>query len=636
MSTYGAPHKGVDHDPRVGAHVSHPTEHVVPQVELRVSCKQLASTDTFSGSDPFCVLERKTLDNRWAEAGRTERISNCADPKFVTPFRVDYHFEERQEMRFSLYDSDSSSHDLSKHDFLGSFYCCLGELMVSAGQAMSGKLCDSANPTLARGSITVEGEEVAGANLHVSCQLRGERLDNKDFFSKSDPYVIIHRSRESGGYAPVYRSEVISNNLNPVWHPIEKSATDLAGGDLDRPLLIECFDYDKTSKDDLIGNALTSLRALSEGRPVELSNPKKVGKKGYQNSGLIHPVRCQITQVPSFLDFIVGGCEMNLMVAIDFTASNKVPTDPSSLHFHSAGAPNEYQRAISAVGQILLDYDSDGKVAAYGFGARLPPGNQVSHAFALNGQPQDPFVDGVDGILAAYETALSSVTLYGPTIFSQIIRLAASQATGVSQHNQRYTTLLILTDGAITDVGETASQIIQASGLPISIVIVGVGQADFGNMDRLDGDGGLSSGGRSAKRDIVQFVPFRQFAHLDPSYLAKEVLKEIPEQMLSFFRTAGIRPNAPRQAAVPGGGVPHGAPHGAPPPPPPQYVTPPPPGHHPQHQQGHPGHPPLMHMGSSGNMMVPPHPPHGGGMPVVHHGHGHPGMHHPHGQPRHH
>lgn len=47
--------------------------------------------------------------------------------------------------------------------------------------------------------------------------------------------------------------------------------------------------------------------------------------------------------------------------------------------------------------------------------------------------------------------------------------------------------------------------------LPISIIIVGVGNADFSNMSTLDGDNGLySSNGRKANRDIVQFVPFRE------------------------------------------------------------------------------------------------------------------------------
>ena len=37
-------------------------------------------------------------------------------------------------------------------------------------------------------------------------------------------------------------------------------------------------------------------------------------------------------------------------------------------------------------------------------------------------------------------------------------------------------------DGVITDMANTVDRIVQASNLPLSIVIVGVGNADFSNM----------------------------------------------------------------------------------------------------------------------------------------------------------
>ena len=57
---------------------------------------------------------------------------------------------------------------------------------------------------------------------------------------------------------------------------------------------------------------------------------------------------------------------------------------------------------------------------------------------------------------------------------------------------------------------QTVDLIVEASNLPLSIIIVGVGEADFKNMATLDGDNGLyNSNGGKAQRDIVQFVPFR-------------------------------------------------------------------------------------------------------------------------------
>eukprot|EP00730_Choanoeca_flexa_P016795 TRINITY_DN8003_c0_g1_i1.p4 TRINITY_DN8003_c0_g1~~TRINITY_DN8003_c0_g1_i1.p4 ORF type:complete len:112 (+),score=26.38 TRINITY_DN8003_c0_g1_i1:1529-1864(+) len=81
----------------------------------------------------------------------------------------------------------------------------------------------------------------------------------------------------------------------------------------------------------------------------------------------------------------------------------------------------------------------------------------------------------------------------------------------------------------------------QASRLPMSIIIVGVGGADFAAMEVLDGDDGLlRSRGSVAQRDIVQFVPFRQAMQSGHGYLAQEVLKEVPGQFLSYVKTNQI------------------------------------------------------------------------------------------------
>ena len=85
--------------------------------------------------------------------------------------------------------------------------------------------------------------------------------------------------------------------------------------------------------------------------------------------------------------------------------------------------------------------------------------------------------------------------------------------------------------------------------LPLSIIIVGVGNADFDAMEELDGDTvRLSSNGRYAERDIVQFVPFNEIIKVgeDPNLarlkLAREVLAEVPEQFVSYMKTHNIQP----------------------------------------------------------------------------------------------
>ena len=75
----------------------------------------------------------------------------------------------------------------------------------------------------------------------------------------------------------------------------------------------------------------------------------------------------------------------------------------------------------------------------------------------------------------------------------------------------KYSVLLILTDGCIMDMQPTLTALVNASGLPLSLLIVGVGQADFAAMEALDGDKLRirAPDGRPAVRDTVQFCELR-------------------------------------------------------------------------------------------------------------------------------
>uniref|UniRef100_A0A8C0DCH4 Copine C-terminal domain-containing protein n=1 Tax=Balaenoptera musculus TaxID=9771 RepID=A0A8C0DCH4_BALMU len=76
----------------------------------------------------------------------------------------------------------------------------------------------------------------------------------------------------------------------------------------------------------------------------------------------------------------------------------------------------------------------------------------------------------------------------------------------------------------------------RASHLPVSI-IVGMGNADFTNMQALDGDDGVprSPRGEPALRDVLQFVPFRELKSVSPAALAKSVLAEVPRQLVEYY-----------------------------------------------------------------------------------------------------
>lgn len=68
-------------------------------------------------------------------------------------------------------------------------------------------------------------------------------------------------------------------------------------------------------------------------------------------------------------------------------------------------------------------------------------------------------------------------------------------------------------------------------------------------MDQLDADVNPLYSNKYKKymsRDIVQFVPFREFAN-DRYKLAKETLQEIPGQVTDFFQSRSIQPRPAKE-----------------------------------------------------------------------------------------
>ena len=181
----------------------------------------------------------------------------------------------------------------------------------------------------------------------------------------------------------------------------------------------------------------------------------------------------------------MGGTQINFCCAIDFTASNGRQTDPTSLHFIGQ-TWNEYQRCIHNVGDVLEFYDHDKQFPTWGFGGVTRPGGTAEHCFNLVPGGPNAFASGIDGIMNAYNSAVQSVSLSGPTIFSQVIQTATALSQA-GQDGSQYFVLLIITDGVITDMKQTKDAIIAACDFPLSILIVGVGGADFSRMEELGG-----------------------------------------------------------------------------------------------------------------------------------------------------
>jgi len=218
-----------------------------------------------------------------------------------------------------------------------------------------------------------------------------------------------------------------------------------------------------------------------------------------------------------------------LILGVDFTGSNQVTGQKSfgglCLHDTEHGI-NPYQKTLSVIATVLADFDDDNLIPAYGFGD-----TRTSNKGVFSFQKNDEPCKGLDGVLQSYNAIAPCVDLGGPTSFAALIR----KTIEIVRETCEYHILLIVADGQVNEVKETADAIVEASNYPISIVMVGVGDGPWHQMNEFDDE--LPQ----RRFDNFQFVELAEvFKKYSPeaaeAAFAVHALMEVPDQYREIKR----------------------------------------------------------------------------------------------------
>ena len=347
--------------------------------------------------------------------------------------------------------------------------------------------------------IMMQVERCSASSGIFEFQFKAEDLKHREG-QNVDPFFELQRRRKTTEgktvWDCVYRSKPVLNNPSPTWDWSCIELSVLCQAKLDRKfrVAIKDFDYEHEKKPSTIGYIRPSVNDLllekefpvtkkkngkdqEVGRLVVVSASVTTGSSNAtsdksrsvkddesetQNDGDDDDIFIEATDEtsfvagdgfaafetddggPTFADYIAGGCQLRVTVAIDFTASNGDPRKESSLHHFNPKRisvtnttdgtlgvmedMNDYEKAIFSICNALAEFDSDQKFPVKGFGARLSKGSEVSHSFPC-GSGDDNEVDGVMGILEAYhETIKGGIGMSKPTDMTHVIREAGKQS----------------------------------------------------------------------------------------------------------------------------------------------------------------------------------------------------------------
>lgn len=491
------------------------------------------------------------------EVGRTEVIKCSRDPQFK--FSVDFHFHEEQTYVVRIYDLDLQfCPDLKEHDFLGGAVFTLSELLIGKRTLIRPLDCMSRNSgdrTRQKSVVMVQGKEVISARSALEFRFSAEELvewEAKNIIDSQDDqyFKIMKFNADDQTWTAVYKSEVVMSNNAPTWAAASLPLPIICNGITKDPIKICFWDYIRASKSTFLGEIETTVEKLVEeaahGIPVMdvWKNSKNMALK---KSGRVKVLKAVLKPNPTFLEYILGGCELDLTIAVDFSLQNGHAMDKDGFHYRPGHWHNDYQAAIHKLGVIMEPYSKDKQFTMLGFGATVQ-GESVP-LFSLGSD--DGAVRGAQGLLDAYDELFEYNRLFiepdeNPKI-APLIQNAMYQAIRESEVNQSYSVLCILTTCKISDNIRQTIDIIctAAEDAPLSIVVIGIGdnQEDLDSMKLLLANGSslLHSSGAPIARNNVHFASFRDFNHNVGDTIA-EALKEIPEQLVEHFTSNGIIP----------------------------------------------------------------------------------------------
>jgi len=188
---------------------------------------------------------------------------------------------------------------------------------------------------------------------------------------------------------------------------------------------------------------------------------------------------------------------------------------------HISSELNPYQQAISIIGKTLEPFDEDHLIPCFGFGDITTKGTSVFPFFP------DRTAIGFSEVLQRYEEITPHIQLSGPTNFAPLIR----QAINITKQQKDLHILVIIADGQVTNEQETIDAIVEAANYPLSIVLIGVGDGPWTQMERFDDEI------PQRKFDNFQFVNFNQIMsrsdHPEAQF-ALACLMELPEQLIAI------------------------------------------------------------------------------------------------------
>lgn len=234
-------------------------------------------------------------------------------------------------------------------------------------------------------------------------------------------------------------------------------------------------------------------------------------------------------------DYLKAGIRLRTSFILDFTNSNGRPGDKNSPHYVYGTEPNIYEKLIINVGDTLKYYNYDNSIYAYGFGSLEGSSYEARTADCINVNLKDnPNIGSIKEFLDVYRECIKKIRFSSHARFAPVIKKALS----LQDYDPLiYNVLILFVNSVPEDLQDTIDEIIHGTYLPLSIVIVGVGDKEYNELRKISGKNlpKYSSKGGEKIRDILHFISLNECGDNEKKFNTF-ILKEIPKQMIEYYK----------------------------------------------------------------------------------------------------
>jgi len=493
------------------------------------------------------------------EIGRSSVVLDNPDPLFSEKFYVDYQFNVEQFYIVRIYDQDLvysndfleddyfTSTDLKEHDYIAGFVFQLGDLLGRPAQ----KLIAPLHLENGDAKLILSGRELGSSREFLKLRIGAEGLAISDSLwlsGTSGPFFRLERLTDHDNltWQPIWQSEVLlAHDNTPTWAEVCLSLLEVCDGDVNAAIKITFWES-HSHDNDFLGHVMTTVEELitkgSQVKRMPIYNHKKLffgTKTKLRRAGEMHVVHGRRVHRPGLLQYLDGGCEIDLILAVDCGDYVNHDDKEEAHHFHHGAWYNNYQMAIEKVGAIMEPYCRNHYFNMWGYNARASR-EQKDNVFEMGKK-----ITGKHGLLSTYDNTLRQgnqlLARQTESQLGSLVNMAMFRSIKEAETRHCYSILCILTPGKVNDLQALSEAVHRAAtDAPLSIIFIGCGESGLDGIKNHFEKHKVQRSimGVKLSRENISFASFVE-AGGNTAKVVEEALKDTPGMFGAWWHSLG-------------------------------------------------------------------------------------------------